>query len=72
MSNQPNPAPPCPNCGGTEGYEYQLVVTHLMNGAWGQEATAADSLDTRTSLACCLDCGTKFQLASLKKRGLSG
>lgn len=62
--------PCCPKCDGTEGVEVEMTVKHTMNGAWGDALSSADSMDTRFSLARCLDCGAQFRYDSLQAKGL--
>jgi hypothetical protein len=61
----------CPACNGTNGYEYDMVVTHIMNAPWGEEAECGDSQHCSQSLAKCIDCGAKFQFDALKRKGLA-
>lgn len=60
----------CPKCGGTQGYEYSLVVEHVMNEEWGNEASCGDSEHSLQSLVRCIDCGARFQFEALKRKGL--
>lgn len=69
MSTDPSKC--CPACGGTEGYEYDLRVSHIMNAPWGDEGDCADSQHCSQSLVRCLDCGAKFQFNALKQKGLA-
>jgi hypothetical protein len=61
----------CPACSGTSGYEYDMVVAHVMNAPWGEDGECGDSQHHSQSLVKCLDCGAKFQFSALKKKGLA-
>jgi len=61
----------CPRCGGARGHRHVMTESHLMQGAWGEQAEAGDSgIDVKRSLVACIDCGAKFQHEALVKRGL--
>lgn len=61
----------CPECGGTSGVQGTMTETHTMGGAWWHQPEAGESgLNVRWGLFECLDCGKKFTLRALNKKGL--
>lgn len=70
-----NPKEPCcPNCEGTEGYDYDMTETHKMTGYWGECGTASGGSGhyVKLGLAKCRECGKRFRIDALERKGLAG
>lgn len=72
MSTQRHPNEQCcPACGGTAGHQHEMTETHVMCGAWGEQAEAGDHTGrVQRSLVTCIDCGVRFQFDALTRKGL--
>jgi len=58
----------CPNCGGDEGYRYDLHTKYQMTACgWDDEPESDGGTTSRASKITCLDCGATFTEKRLKR-----
>lgn len=63
----------CPKCKGTSGVQAQMTERHVMGSRWDEGLEAGgDSFCLSIGPAICLDCGAKFGVRALERKGFLG
>jgi transcription elongation factor Elf1 len=62
----------CPKCNGASGVTFRMTETHIMFAPWGNQATAegGSGRNVKIGLAECADCGARFSVKALERKGL--